>query len=192
MQTKPMQTSTNSQDQSQRGQALVEFALVLLFIILPITFVLFDGAFMLFTLSNVTNAAREAAHAGSIYQTHSSQGGTQLFADYWAQIDGERKNEVKNRVRRWLQQVPLIDPEQCLDDAHLTVTYDPLEPEVGNGFREMDSLTVKVVCPHRLMFGLVSAGQIDLAGEATMKIEPGGTCPPDPDDPTKCDDGISP
>ena len=187
-----MQTSTNSQDQSQRGQALVEFALVLMFIILPFAFILVDGAMMLFTLSNVTNAAREAAHAGSIYQTHASQGVTQSFADYWAQIDGERKNEIKNRVRKWLRQVPLVDPEQCLDDTHLTIIYDPPAPDVGNGFRELDGLTVKVVCPHRLLFGLVGASQIDLTGEARMKIEPGGTCPPDPDDSTKCDDGISP
>ena len=188
-----MQTSTDTpENQSQRGQSLVEFALVLMFIILPFAFVLVDGAMMLFTLSNVTNAAREAARAGSIYQTHTSQGGAQSFADYWAQIDGERKNEIKNRVREWLQQVPLVDPEQCLDDTHLTITYDPPAPDVGNGFRELDGLTVKVVCPHRLLFGLVGASQIDLTGEARMKIEPGGTCPPDPDDSTKCDDGISP
>ena len=59
-----MQTSTTlSKDQSQRGQALVEFPLVLMFIILPLTFVFVAGAIMLFTYAEVTNAAREAARA---------------------------------------------------------------------------------------------------------------------------------
>ena len=64
-----MQTSTTlTENQSQRGQALVEFALVLLFVILPFTFVLVDGAIMLFTYSEVTNAAREGARGWPIYE----------------------------------------------------------------------------------------------------------------------------
>ncbi len=58
----------NSWRQRQQGQALIEFALVLLFIILPITFVLVDGALMLFTHVEVTNAAREGARAAAIFQ----------------------------------------------------------------------------------------------------------------------------
>ena len=54
-----------SKTQTQRGQALVEFALVLLFIILPLTFVLVDGSLMLFTYVEVTNGAREAARAAA-------------------------------------------------------------------------------------------------------------------------------
>ncbi len=84
-----MQTSTTlTETQSQRGQALVEFALVLMFIILPFTFVLVDGALTLFTLANVTNAAREGARAGSIYQT--SAPGTV------AAIDAARKTYVRS------------------------------------------------------------------------------------------------
>ena len=54
-------------DRSESGQALVEFALVLLFMILPFTFVLVDGSLTLFTLASVTNAACEGARAAAIY-----------------------------------------------------------------------------------------------------------------------------
>ena len=157
----------NSWRQRQQGQALIEFALVLLFIILPITFVLVDGALMLFTLSNVTNAAREGARAGSIYQTNISQGTTQTFADYWVQIDNARLAYIRQEVKARLG--PLVAFSQC----SITVRY-PTDPDVGNPFRELNSFTVRVACPHRLLFGLVNASTITLASESTMKIEPGG------------------
>jgi Flp pilus assembly protein TadG len=179
-QTKLMQTvKTYSPNHSQRGQALVEFALVLLFIILPFTFVVIDGALTLFTLSNVTNAAREGARAGSIYQTFAS--GTM------ATIDAERNDYAREQARNMLG--PLVDFPAC--DAGIT-GYSPSTPTLGNPYREMDSLTFRVACPRRLFFGLVGTGVVTLTSEATMRIEPGGTCLPDPDDPTKCEDGISP
>ncbi len=182
-----------SRERSERGQALVEFALVLMFIILPLTFVVIDSSLTLFTLSNVTNAAREGARAGSIYQTVTPQGGTQTFASYWAQVDSERLNYIQNYLRS--------DPYGgslrnliSFDECTMTITYSPATPAMGNPFRELDSLTVRLECPRRLLFGLVNANTINLTAEATMKIEPGGTCQPDPDDPTtpKCDDGVSP
>ncbi len=152
----------------EHGQSLVEFALVLMFIILPVTFVLVDGAMLLFTLSNVTNAAREAAHAGSIYQTLAPQGGTQTFADYSAQIDNERLTSIRQETQRRLG--PLVAYSQCAVD----VSYYPAAPDIGNPFREMNGLTVRVACPRRLLFGLVNASVITLTSESTMKIEPGG------------------
>ncbi len=168
----------NSTKRREKGQSLVEFALVLMFIILPLTFVFIDGALMLFTLSNVTNAAREGAHAGSIYQTFTSQGGTQAFSDYTAQIDGERKTAITQAIREWLRSVPLVDPQQCTNDTNLIITYDPDPPALGNPFRELNALKVQLTCPHRLLFGLVGASQVNLTGEATMKIEPGGVYSP--------------
>ena len=163
----------NSWRQRQQGQALIEFALVLLFIILPITFVLVDGALTLFTLSNVTNAAREGARAGSIYQTNTSQGTTQTFADYWAQIDDARLAYIRQEVQSRLG--PLVASSQCATTVGFGQPPDPnLAPEIGNPFRELDSLTVRVACPRRLLFGLVNASTITLASESTMKIEPGG------------------
>ena len=166
-QTNSMPTGRkNSWRQRQQGQALIEFALVLLFIILPITFVLVDGALMLFTLSNVTNAAREGARAGSIYQTNISQGTTQTFADYWAQIDAERRTAIQQEIQRRLG--PLV---ACPAPV---IIYSPLSPAMGNSFRARDELTVSLTCQRRLLFGLVNAASVTLSGSATMKIEPGG------------------
>lgn len=160
-----MQTSTTvTENQSQRGQALVEFALVLMFIILPFTFVLVDGALTLFTLANVTNAAREGARAGSIYQTSAS--GTV------GTIDAERNTYARSEARRMLG--PLVDFSAC--DARIT-SYSPVTPTLGNPYREMDSFTFRLACPRRLFFGLVGTGVVTLTSEATMRIEPGGVAP---------------
>jgi hypothetical protein len=164
-QTKLMQTPASvSKDQAQHGQALVEFALVLLFVILPFTFILVDGAMMLFTLANVTNAAREGARAGSIYQTPTSE--------TMATIDTGRNNYARGQARNLLG--PLVDFSAC--DARI-VSYSPITPTLGNPYREMDSLMFRVACPRRLLFGLVGTGAITLTSEARMRIEPGGVAP---------------
>ena len=165
LQTKQMQTSTTpTENQSQRGQALVEFALVLMFVILPFTFVLVDGALTLFTLANVTNAAREGARAGSIYQTSAS--GTV------GTIDAERNTYARSQASDMLG--PLVDFSAC--NAGI-ISYSPITPTLGNPYREMDSLTFRLACPRRLLFGLVGTGVVMLTSEATMRIEPGGVAP---------------
>ena len=164
LQTKPMQTSTaNSQDQSQRGQALLEFALVLMFVILPFTFVLVDGALTLFTLANVTNAAREGARAGSIYQAPTS--GTA------ATIDAARQTYMFNEAQARLG--PLVAFSQCTKQ----IAYSPATAAVGNPYRELDTLTFRLQCPRRLLFGLVGTGVITLTSASSMRIEPGGVAP---------------
>jgi Flp pilus assembly protein TadG len=158
-----MQTSTNSHDQAQRGQALVEFALVLMFIILPFTFVLVDGALTLFTLANVTNAAREGAHGASIYQASASQTS--------ADADTARNNHARARAQSFLG--PLVDFSAC----QATTIYTPTLATVINPYRALDSFTFRVACPRRLLFGLVGTGVVTLTSEATMRIEPGGAAP---------------
>ncbi len=179
-----MQTSiTAVKDQSQRGQALVEFALVLMFIILPLTFVFVDGAIMLFTYAEVTNAAREAARAAAIYQCGApttpavgcTLNATQTFAQQIAQIDAARLSYVDQYFqvedRRWLS--ALIGYPQCTR----SITYSPSTPDMGNPYREFDALTLTISCPRRLFFGLVGTDSIQLTSRATMKIEPGGLYP---------------
>ena len=155
---------------NQSGQALVEFALVLLFIILPFTVVLIDGALMLFTYASMTNAAREAAHAGSIYQFGS------YTTDYTV-IDAARFNFIKDSAEgRRAFASPLIPFDQCTT----AVTYDPPEPGTQNVFRALDSMSVTLACPHKLLFGIGSLGQITLTAQSTMRIEPGSVAPPTP------------
>ena len=155
----------------QAGQSLVEFALVLLFVILPLVFVITDGAFTLYTYAMLTNAAREGARAGSIYQTATAQSPTQTFDDYTSQIDGERQAYARQETQRLLGN--LVSLSQC----SMTTTYTPDPPVMGNPFREMDAMDLRVECPRRLFFGLVGASQITLTARSTMRIEPGGVAP---------------
>ncbi len=183
-QTKQMQTSPSRlADHSQGGQSLVEFALVLLFIILPITFVLIDGAIMLFTYAEVTNAAREASRSAAIYQCGApttpaidcTLNPTQTFAQQIAAIDAGRLAYVDQYFqvedRRWLS--ALIGYPQCTR----AITYTPDTPVMGDPYRQLDSLTLTISCPRRLFFGLVGAGSIQLVSRSTMRIEPGGIWP---------------
>jgi len=155
----------------ESGQALVEFALVLLFIILPFTFVLVDSAVTLYTQAALTNATREGARAGSIYQTRTAPSANQTFAAQVAAIDAERTAFVRQEMQRMVG--PLVSFSEC----STTTTYSPDPPTVGNPYRELDSLIVSLACPRRLFFGLAGAGQITLSSRATMRIEPGGVAP---------------
>ena len=167
---------------TEQGQALVEFALVLMFVILPITYVLIETALTLFALSNVTNAVREGARAGALYQ-YPACDTTDIacplnptaynFNQLASAIDDARKTSIKNAVFTWLRSVPLVDPQQCTDDSHLTITY-PDSLAVGNPYRAGTPLTVDMSCPHFLLFGLANASQVNLSSSATMRIEPGG------------------
>jgi Flp pilus assembly protein TadG len=161
--TKPTQTHPES------GQALVEFALVLLFVILPFTFVLVDGAVTLYTQAALTNAAREGARAGSIYQAAAAPTGT--FASQVAAIDAARATYTQQEVQRMIG--PLLTFSACTT----TFTYSPATPDLGNPYRQLDAMRVVVSCPRRLFFGLIGTSQITLQAQATMRIEPGGVAP---------------
>lgn len=163
--------------QEQSGQALVEFALVLIFVILPFMFVLTDGAFTLYTYAMLTNAAREGARAGSIYQTAAPQSDTQTFDQYYAQIDAERATYVRQQTGNLLG--TLVSFSQCSTEITYGPTFirppnPPDPPVVGNPFREMDPMSLQVACPRRMFFGLIGTSQITLTAQSTMRIEPGG------------------
>jgi hypothetical protein len=164
-------TDNPAANSTEPGQALVEFALVLMFVILPFTFVLVDGAMVLFTLANVSNAAREGARGGSIFQTTIAPTSDQTFADQVALIDASRLTFVRQSTQQMLG--PLVAFDQCAT----TVAYSPATPVIGNPYRALDSLTLTLACPRRLLFGLVSAGSVTLTSQSTMRIEPGGVAP---------------
>ena len=173
---------TDKRGRHQEGQALVEFALVLLFVILPITAVLIDGALLLFTQVSVTNAAREGARAGSIYQCGTAGisctiDPIQTYDVQVANVDGARAQYVDNQAEPLLRS--LISYAQCVR----TITYEPCSgqlcissnlPPMGNTYRELNWMNVKIDCPHRLFFGLVGTGVVTVSAASTMRIEPGG------------------
>ena len=154
----------------QAGQALVEFALVLMFIILPFTFVLIDGAVMLYVQAAIANTVREAARAGSIYQSSGLPGGLS-FNEQVTSIDTDRLAYIQ------LETTHQLGPLLSLPPCSVNVTYSPNPPTLGNPYRQLDSMSVTLACPHRLLFGLVNIPEIKLQSESTMRIEPGGVAP---------------
>ncbi len=162
----------------ESGQSLVEFALVLMFVILPFMFVLIDGAVTLYTQAVLTNAAREGARSGSVYQCGAmttppitcNLAPNQTFSQQVALIDAARATYVWREAER--QVGPLVSFPECTK----VITYTP-DPPLYNTYRELDSMSVQVACPRRLFFGLVGTSQITLTAQSTMRLEPGGTPP---------------
>jgi len=164
-----------SRQKEQSGQSLVEFALVLMFVILPFMFVLVDGAFTLYTYVMLTNAVREGARGGSIYQTSTAQTPFQDVVAYRNQIDAERATFVLTETQRLAGTLVSFPPCSPPNITYLD-TSDPMYSD-NNPFREMNSLTLQVDCPRRLFFGLIGTSQITLTARSTMRIEPGGVAP---------------
>src|SRR3990172_7315696 len=108
-----------AQTHPESGQSLVEFALVLMFVILPLMFVLIDGAVTLYTQAALTNAAREGARAGSIYQTGTPPDFNQSFATQVTTIDAARLAYLQQQVQGMIG--PLVSYPQC----STTITYNP-------------------------------------------------------------------
>ena len=155
----------------ESGQTLVEFALVLMFVILPFTFVLIDGALTLYTWAALTNAVREGARAGSIYQTPTAPSYTQTLAQQAAAIDSARATTIRQELQG------MVGPLVPFLDCASTIGYSPGAPTPGNPYRAQDSLLVSLACPRSLFFGLIGSTQITLTAQSTMKIEPGGVAP---------------
>ncbi len=158
--------------ESESGQALVEFALVLLFVILPVMFVMTDSAMTLYTYAVMTNAAREGARGGSIYQATTAPAFSDTFDVQVANIDNARAAYIQQETQRMIG--PLVSYSECTT----TITYTPSTPELGNPYRQMDSLSLSLACPRRLFFGLIGTNQIILRAQSTRRIEPGGVAPP--------------
>jgi hypothetical protein len=169
-----------SRQKEQSGQSLVEFALVLMFVILPFMFVLVDGSFTLYTYAMLTNAAREGARAGSVYQMTTSPSSGVTCTNLVTSIDSERATYVGQQMQFLMGN--LVSLSQCSTNityqpSQVCILGQPGDPPVPNPYRELDSLKVDLQCPHRLFFGLVGTSQITLSATSTMRIEPGGVAP---------------
>lgn len=158
----------------EAGQGLVEFALVTLFVILPVTFGIIDGGVLFYKWVTLNNGAREGARAGAIFHYV----GQDPDVD---DVDAEREAVIKNAVDATV--APLVDvgPVQPVD---WEVTYDPEIPciddkcELLDVYRSGDLVEVTLTHHHRPFVGLViGLDQIDLTATATMRIEPGGAGP---------------
>jgi hypothetical protein len=158
------------------GQSLVEFALVTLFVILPVTFGIIDGGILFYKWVTLNNGAREGARAGAIYRyAGDAPSGSRITME--EVIDPEREGVITQAVQATI--APLV----TLDDWGVTYPDDPCIDLGGDGefcmvYRSGDRVTVAITHTHAPLVGLViGLDGIDLAASATMRIEPGGAGP---------------
>ncbi len=151
----------------ESGQSLVEFALVLIFIILPLTLIFIEVSIVLYEYVALTNAAREGARAGSIYLFVGDPGGSPTAPD------AGRSTTVAPAVTGTIG--PLIPPPpDCAGTSSTTtctITYGVSGTPIPDPLRSTDAMTVTVAHTHTLLFGAFG-GEIGLRARAAMKIEP--------------------
>jgi hypothetical protein len=162
----------------QAGQSLVEFALVTLFVILPVTFGIIDGGILFYKWVALTNGAREGARAGAIYQDSRISDGSW---DMMNEIDLARADVITQTVQATIR--PLVSLTCAIPPCWL-VDYPDGDPCVDKQctifdvYRGGDGVTVAITHTHTSLVGLViGLGGIDLSATATMRIEPGGPAP---------------
>jgi len=170
----------------EAGQSLVEFALVTLFVILPVTFGIIDGSILFYKWVTLTNGAREGARAGAIYQDSSLSDGSWGMMD---SIDAARAKVITQTVEAMVKPLVSIrwdkpeDWEISYPDCSCVSPENLDEDEcdscdVYDVYRGGDSVTVAITHTHTSIVGLViGLGKINLSASATMRIEPGGPAP---------------
>lgn len=155
---------------AEEGQSLVEFALVMIFIIMPVTFVLIETSVLLYKYVAMTNAAREGVRAGSIYLFVGDPAGST------AAPDAGRSAKVAESVRSLVGPI-VAPPSDCNATSGSTVcqiAYGPSSMPIGsidNLVRSTDIMTVSISHTHRFLFGALGSS-IDLQTQASMRIEP--------------------
>ncbi len=160
----------------EAGQGLVEFALVTLFIIVPVITAIIDGSILFYKWVAVNNAAREGARAGAIYQDSRTSDGTKAMME---QIDSAREAVILQAVDA------TIGPLASRDVWSVDYPYPECDPivaeqptEVYDVYRSGCPVEVSVTHQHTPLLGLViGVDSIDLTATATMRIERGGRGP---------------
>ena len=151
----------------ESGQTLVEFALVLIFIVVPIVMVFIESSVLLYKYVALTNAAREGARAGSIYLYVGDPGGSP------AAPDAGRSAEVATAVGGTVG--PLIPvPPDCAGTSSTTscqITYGPPSALFPDHLRSTDVMTVTLAHTHSFLFGALG-NEIDIQAQSRMRIEP--------------------
>jgi len=151
----------------EAGQSLVEFALVMVFIIIPLVFGLIEASIILYKYITLTNAAREGARAGSIYLFVGDPG------DSAAAPDAGRNTAVVANINTTLG--PTIAPVSDCDTSGAITTCqlvyrDSIAP-IPDPLRATDPLTVTLTHTHSILFGALGS-EVSLQAQASMRIEP--------------------
>lgn len=157
----------------EKGQTLVEFALVMGFIIIPLTFVLIETSVLLYQYVALTNAAREGARTGSIYLYVGDPGNSTSLPDTG------RGAAVLTTVSGMVG--PLIPPPSDCNgsgaDTACQITYGPPSAPIFDPLRSTDAMTVTITYTHPVLFGALGS-TLKLNARASMKIEPSSVISP--------------
>lgn len=158
----------NYQPEQEKGQSLVEFALVFAFIIVPLTLIIIETGMLLYQYVALTNAAREGARTGSVYLYVGDPGGSSTAPDTG------RSAAVANTVRSTIG--PIVPgPPDCNGSAATTscqIVYGPaVTTLIFDPLRSTVAMTVSLTHTHRILFGALG-GTINLRTQASMRIEP--------------------
>jgi hypothetical protein len=158
-----------------KGQSLVEFALIapLLFALM---FILVELGIVFSIYIGLTNSAREAARAGSVYQyPNPSALYTTPSCDatcHRATVDAGREAAMDTAIMMTLNPIIRITSIDQLGSAASRYTYEATQNT--DIFRYGDKLTVTLTYPHSLFFNLLGPASINIRAQSEMKLEPGG------------------
>lgn len=151
----------------ETGQSLVEFALVLIFIIIPFTFAFIEASTVLYKYVALTNSAREGVRTGSIYLYVGDPGGST------AAPDAGRSAAVSGAISHTLGPL-FVAPPDCNGTTATTtcqITYGPSSAPIPDPLRSTEPFTVTITHTHPFLFGALGSS-IDLHAQASMRIEP--------------------
>jgi len=151
----------------ESGQSLVEFALVLIFVILPLTMVFIEASIMLYKYVALTNAAREGARAGSIYLFVGDPGGSSALPD------AGRSAAVAATVGGTIGPLVMAPPD-CAGTSSTTscqIAYGPSSAPIPDPLRSTDVITVTLAHTHSFLFGALG-NDVNIQARSSMRIEP--------------------
>jgi TadE-like protein len=150
------------------GQSVVEFALIVP-LLLMLIFGIIELGIIFSVYVGMTNSAREAARAGSVYQY---TGTPFLSTDTTAQatIDADRKKYISEVITQTLH--PIIDP-LTVKTTILYTSTSTLDTSMQSVYRSGDMIDVQLNHDHPLFFGLFGSQKIALKATSEMRIEPG-------------------
>lgn len=155
-----------------QGQSLVEFALIapLLFALM---FVLVELGIIFSIYIGLTNSAREAARAGSVYQYRQPDPNNPTTPSITT-VDSERAAAMDTAMLNTLNPIIAVTSVNDLNPlAGSRYTYTPSTPTLNN-YRYGDKVTVTISYRHNLFFNLLSTSSIRINASSEMRLEPGG------------------
>ena len=154
------------------GQALVEFALIAP-VFFALLFIIIELGIVLSIYVGLTNTAREAARAGSMYQIDINTWVTNnptIPTPPLTTVDGERETAMDQAIMA--RRHPMIQISTAAGLGSPRYSYEPTTPAT-NRYRYGDKVIVTLSYTHQFFFNLLGSS-ITLSASSEMRLEPGG------------------